>query len=78
MSEKDVTDENFAPSPKLPDGAFVNAEIRIVSYFNSNGNLMYSVSMGGSMNVAQAIGLLALGGIQIYRGYEIQEDDEDE
>lgn len=70
-----MTEDNFAPEPKLPEGAFVNSEIRITSYFDSNGHMMFGIMMGGNMNIAQALGLLVLGGIETYKLYKEGESD---
>lgn len=72
-----MSEENFAGKPTLPEGSFVNSEIRIVSYFDGDGQMMYGVTLGGSMNVAQALGLLVLGGIQVYQGYKETSQEEE-
>lgn len=70
--------------PPLPDGCFINAQILITSYFDSNGDLKYVVTINGDINIAQVMGLLVLGGIATYQNYSVAyepdelEDDEDE
>jgi hypothetical protein len=79
-----VGDESDIERPQLPKGALVNGEILITSYFDKNGKLKFSVASSGNMNLAQAIGLLVLGGVSIHETYikeqpydpdEMEEDD---
>lgn len=72
--------------PPLPDGAFVNGQLLITSYFDSEGRLKYCIGVQGELNIAQALGLLVLGGITMFRQYEegaeygpdeIEEDEDD-
>lgn len=68
--------------PDLPDGAIVNGEILITSYYDRDGQMKYVVATAGNMNLAQALGLLVLGGFSVFSEYKAHEpfepDEEDD
>lgn len=73
--------------PQVPEGAVVNGEIHTTSYFDEQGRLKYVVGINGDLNIAQALGLLVLTGITLFKTYndnaeygpdeEETEDDDD-
>lgn len=68
--------------PPIPEGALINGQILITSYIDDDGQMKYYVGVAGDMNVAQVMGLCALGAFSMFRSYEAQynshDDDEDE
>lgn len=77
----DLLSVNVPPTRcSLPDGAMINAEITVTSYFNPEGKLKYGVYLGGSVNEAQAVGLMELAKRNIIEWYEdsTQEDEDDD
>lgn len=62
----------------FPDGAVINAEVVITSYFNTDGKLMYCSNVGGDPNLAQVMGLCELAKISFYQEYMQSEEIEDE
>lgn len=63
----------FEMSISLPEGAIINGAIVLVSYFDADGQLKYATTTNGEMNLAQALGLLVLGGITIHNEYTADE-----
>ena len=75
------------PDPPIPEGSVVNGQILITSYFDTDGRMKYFVGNDGELNLAQALGLLVLSGISLFRMYEatvdydadeIEEDEDDD
>ena len=65
--------------PPLPDGSVINGQILVTSYFDEKGRMKYYVGVNGDLNVAQALGLLVLGGISVHRMHDdINPPDEDD
>lgn len=64
--------------PDLPDGSVVNGQIIITSYFDSEGVMKYCVGVDGDLNIAQALGLLDLGKLSVYRLFQKNNPDEEE
>lgn len=69
-------------TPELPDGSVINGTILITSYFDGDGEMKYAITTSGSINLAQALGLIELAKITVYESYmstvDEQEDDDDD
>jgi hypothetical protein len=59
--------------PDLPNGAVMNCEVLITSYFDRHGQLKYVTSTSGDVNIAQMLGLLVLGAISLWESYMSEE-----
>lgn len=57
-----MSDTATCPDPKvgLPEGSIIEGEIRIVSYFNEQGEEMYAFSRSHDLVVSRVIGLVEM------------------
>lgn len=52
--------------PSIPDGAILVAEVTVTQYALADGSLGLRTHYDGSLPLSSVLGLLAMGGIDIY------------
>lgn len=71
-----MSDESLKTYVPVPEGAFPNAVVEIVQYFDAEGEMKYSVRLAGNPPLSTAVGLMELAKDSVMRTYRAAEEEE--